>query len=88
MLLLREPRLPTVCLVLTRLTLYIYRRGFVDTPLMTKLDEQLGQPLPPGCLLGRRANPEEIANLIVFLLSDASSYVTGSVYGIDGGTVF
>jgi NAD(P)-dependent dehydrogenase (short-subunit alcohol dehydrogenase family) len=55
---------------------------------MTKLDEQLGQPLPPGCLLGRRAKPEEIANLIVFLLSDASSYVTGSVYGIDGGTVF
>ncbi|KAF2813470.1 NAD(P)-binding protein [Mytilinidion resinicola] len=62
--------------------------GFVDTPLMTKTDERMGEPLPHGCLLGRQARPEEIAKLIVFLLSDDSSYVTGSVYGIDGGTVF
>ena len=35
--------------------------------------------------LDRRAKPEEIANLIAFLLSDSSSFVTGAIYSIDGG---
>ena len=35
--------------------------------------------------MGRMAKPEEIAPLVLFLLSDASSFVTGSAYTIDGG---
>lgn len=35
--------------------------------------------------LGRMAQPEEIANLIVFLLSPRASYITGCSYRIDGG---
>ena len=36
-------------------------------------------------IIGRVAKPEEISDLILFLLSDRSSFVTGSVYNIDGG---
>jgi NAD(P)-dependent dehydrogenase (short-subunit alcohol dehydrogenase family) len=40
-----------------------------------------------GRPLGRLAEPEEIASVIVFLCSDRSSYVTGSAWSADGGTV-
>lgn len=36
-------------------------------------------------LLGRAAQPSEIAALVAFLASPQSAYVTGAIYAIDGG---
>ena len=43
--------------------------------------EQMGAAVP----LGRTGTPEEMANMIVFLASDAAGYVTGQVIAVDGG---
>ncbi len=37
--------------------------------------------------LHRLGTPEEVANVMVFLASPLSSFVTGSVWGVDGGSV-
>jgi 3-oxoacyl-[acyl-carrier protein] reductase len=37
--------------------------------------------------LERMGEPTEVANIIVFLASDLASYVTSSVWGVDGGSI-
>ena len=49
--------------------------------------EAVLEKVAAGRPLGRLAEPEEIAAVIVFLCSSAASYVTGSAWSADGGTV-
>jgi 3-oxoacyl-[acyl-carrier protein] reductase len=52
-----------------------------------KSREEVLAGVAKGRPLGRLAEPEEIAAVIVFLCSDRASYVTGSAWSADGGTV-
>ena len=49
--------------------------------------EQVLQKVGAGRPLGRLAQPQEIAAVVVFLLSDRASYVTGAAWSADGGSV-
>ena len=65
--------------------------GEVDTPMLASertapptrafLDDLADRTIP----VGRLAQPEEIARVVVFLASDAASYMTGSLVAVDGG---
>lgn len=56
--------------------------GAFDTPFDEKLFPPAARPDIP---LGRMGTPEEAAGIIAFLLSDEASYVSGSVWRVDGG---
>ena len=38
-----------------------------------------------SCIMGRRAQPEEVASVIAFLLSEDASYITAQTIHVDGG---
>lgn len=62
------------------------RPGLVETEIhATTGDPDRARKLGAATPLGRPAKPEEIAEAIVWLLSDASSYVTASVLDVGGG---
>ncbi len=60
--------------------------AFIDTPLIAELK---GTPTEQAILdstpMGRLGRPEEVADVIAFLASDAASYMTGSEILVDGG---
>ncbi len=61
--------------------------GFVKTKFSSAIwgNEAISEAVMKAIPQHRMAAPEEIANMILFLASDESSFVTGSIIDIDGG---
>jgi 3-oxoacyl-[acyl-carrier protein] reductase len=59
--------------------------GFIRTAMTAGLPEAVQKALLAQIPLGRFAEPREVAELALFLASDASSYITGQVIGLNGG---
>ena len=59
--------------------------GVVDTEMGKSIPEENRKAMIANVPLGRFAEPDEIANVIVFLASDLSSYMTGQTLHVNGG---
>ncbi len=59
--------------------------GFIQTDMTDALNEKAKEEYSKVIPLGRFGTTEEVSNLTCFLLSQASSYITGETFKIDGG---
>jgi len=61
--------------------------GFIQTRMTEALSEDVRKRMLDAIPLGRFGTPEDVANVVLFLTSDASSYMTGQVLTVCGGMV-
>jgi 3-oxoacyl-[acyl-carrier protein] reductase len=61
--------------------------GFIRTAMTDALDEEVQNKMKELIPLARFGEPEDVANVVLFLASDASAYVTGQVLSTCGGMV-
>lgn len=61
--------------------------GFIDTPMTAVLPEDVQQQMRRMIPLGRFGTGDDVANVVLFLVSEQGGYVTGQVINCDGGMV-
>ncbi len=73
-----------------QVTVNIIAPGYIDTPMIAQLKEQPGymaqmEGRRPRVPQARTGEPQEVADLVAFLLSDKARYINGATLTIDGG---
>jgi 3-oxoacyl-[acyl-carrier protein] reductase len=61
--------------------------GLIDTDMGNQMTEELTKETIGKSIMNRKGNPSEIANVIVFLTSEMSSFMTGQTIRVDGGII-
>ena len=61
--------------------------GYILTNMTNQLDNDIKKKLKSSIPLGRLGKPEDVANLVCFLVSDEATYITGQTFNVDGGMV-
>ena len=59
--------------------------GFIKTEMVAAIPEPVLQKVVEKIPQRRLGAPEEVARVVCFLLEDESSYITGSIYDVNGG---
>lgn len=59
--------------------------GFIESDMTAKLNEQVRERLRAQIPQARFGSPQDVADLVEFLASDRSAYITGQVINVDGG---
>ncbi len=59
--------------------------GFIGTDMTASINDEMRKKMVENIPLARLGTPEEVANAVVFLASDAAAYITGEVLKVNGG---
>jgi 3-oxoacyl-[acyl-carrier protein] reductase len=59
--------------------------GFIETEMTAEIAEKAQEEYKKAIPMGEYGKTEDVTNLVLFLLSSASSYITGEVIKVDGG---
>lgn len=67
------------------LTVNCVAPGFIETEMLATVPEKVLDKIRAQIPLGRLGRPEEVARVVHFLCADASSYITGQIWAVNGG---